>query len=85
MARLLAKRHLKNLVSLEREPWSSDYGRRLMFQSFSNKQYKILQQMNVKKCPSSIQRWDSNSQPSDYETPPLTTRPVLPPKKMKYL
>ena len=33
--------------------------------------------MNVKKCPSSIRRWDSNSQPSDYESPPLTTRPGL--------
>ena len=31
--------------------------------------------------PSSIRRWDSNSQPSDYESPPLTTRPGLPPKK----
>ena len=35
------------------------------------------QQINVKKCSSSIQCWDSNSQPSDYETPPLTTRPGL--------
>ena len=26
------------------------------------------------KCPSSIWRQDSNSQPSDYESPPLTTR-----------
>ena len=33
--------------------------------------------MNVKKCPSSIRRWDSNSQPCDYESPPLTTRPGL--------
>ena len=33
----------------------------------------------AKKCPSSIQRRDSNSQPSDYESPPLTTRPGLPP------
>ena len=32
------------------------------------------------KCPSSIRRWDSNSQPSsDYEFPPLTTRPGLSP------
>ena len=31
------------------------------------------------KCPSSIWRRDSNSQPSDYESPPWTTRPGLPP------
>ena len=31
------------------------------------------------KCPSSIRRRDSNSQPSDYESPHLTTRPGLPP------
>ena len=30
-------------------------------------------------CPSSIWRQFSNSQPSDYESPPLTTRPGLPP------
>ena len=29
----------------------------------------------ISNCPSSIQHWDSNSQPSDYESPPLTTRP----------
>ena len=32
------------------------------------------------KCPSSIQRLDSNSQPSDQESPPLANRPGLPPK-----
>ena len=32
------------------------------------------------KRPSSILCRDSNSQPSDYESPPLTTRPGLPPK-----
>ena len=29
----------------------------------------------MKKCPSSLRCWESNSQPSDYESPPLTTRP----------
>ena len=33
-------------------------------------------QNNVKKCPSSIQCWDSNSWPPEYESTPLTTRPV---------
>ena len=40
---------------------------------------QILQQNNVKKCPSSIRCRDSNSQSSDYESPNLTTRPGLPP------
>ena len=48
-----------------------------LFSSFQTNQF--LQQINVKKCSSSIRRRDSNSQPSDYESPPLTTRPGLPP------
>ena len=31
------------------------------------------------KCPSSIQRRDSNPQPFEHETSPITTRPGLPP------
>ena len=31
------------------------------------------------KCPSSIQGWGSNPQPSEHESPPITTRPGLPP------
>ena len=46
---------------------------------FSNTTLQFLKQINMKKYPSSIQRQDSNSQPSDYESPPLTTRPGLPP------
>ena len=37
----------------------------------------ILQQINVKECPSSMQCWDSNSRPSEPESPPTTTRPGL--------
>ena len=37
-----------------------------------------LQQINVKKFPSSIQCQDSNSQ---HESPPITTRPGLLPKE----
>ena len=33
--------------------------------------------MNVKKGPSSIRHWDTNLQPSDYKSPPLTTRSGL--------
>ena len=32
------------------------------------------------KCPSSIWCWDSNPRPSGDESPPITTRPGLPPK-----
>ena len=39
----------------------------------------ILTTNTCEKCPSSIRRQDSNSQPSDFESPPLTTRPRLPP------
>ena len=48
------------------------------FRSFSNKHNTILQQINVKKCSSSIQRKDSNPQPLERESPPITTRPGLP-------
>ena len=51
---------------------------------FSNKHYKFNNKYKCEKCPSSIWHWDSNSQPSDYESPPLTTRPKLPPK-IRYL
>ena len=40
---------------------------------------QILQHINEKKCPSSILCWDSNSQPLEHESPPITTRPGLPP------
>ena len=43
---------------------------------FSNKQYKYNKLMW--KCPSSIRSRDSNSQPSDFVSPPLTNRPGLP-------
>ena len=36
---------------------------------------QFLQQINLKKCPYSIQSRDSNSQPADYKSPPLITRP----------
>ena len=33
----------------------------------------------MKKCPSSLWCWDSNPWPSGHESPPITTRPGLPP------
>ena len=40
---------------------------------------QFLLQIIVKKCPSSIQCRDSNSRPLEQESPPITTRPGLPP------
>ena len=47
-----------------------------LFSSFQTN-ITILQQIYVKKCPSSKCCWDSNPQPSEYESPPVTTRPGL--------
>ena len=44
---------------------------------FFKQSLQFSQQINVKKCPSRIRRWDSNSQLSDYKSPPLITRPGL--------
>ena len=48
-----------------------------LFSACFKQTIQILQQINVKKCPSSIWCRDSNSQPSDYESTLLTTRPGL--------
>ena len=49
-----------------------------LFSVFSNKHYKFLQQI-CEKCPSSIWCRDSNPRPLARESPPITTRPGLPP------
>ena len=46
------------------------------FWSFQTNINKILQQINVKKCPSSIWHWYLNPQPLEHEYPPITTSPV---------
>ena len=48
------------------------------FQSFSIKYYNFATNQ-CEKYSSRTWRLDSNSQPSDYESPPLTIRPGLPP------
>ena len=53
----------------------------ILFLVFSNKHHKFLQQIYAKKCPSSIRYWDSNPRPSECESPPITTRPGLPPNQ----
>ena len=50
------------------------------FQSFSNKHYKFLQQIYVKKMSIQYKVPDSNPQPLERESPPITTRPGLLPK-----
>ena len=49
------------------------------FRSLQTHINTILQKIDVKKCPSSIRRWDSNPRPSERESPPITARPGLPP------
>ena len=39
--------------------------------------FKQTIQFTVKKCPSSLQCWDSNPQSLDHELSPITTRPGL--------
>ena len=46
------------------------------FRLFVKKSLQFLQQINVKKFPSTIWYWDKNPQPSGCEPPPITTRPV---------
>ena len=50
-----------------------------LFLVFSIKIYKFLQQIYVKKCQSTTRCQDLNPQPSECESPPITTRPGLPP------
>ena len=51
----------------------------LFFVYFRSFQTNIVTIYTTNECPSSIWCQDSNSQPSDYESPPLSTRPGLPP------
>ena len=55
---------------------------RPLFNLFSSFQTNITMftSNTCEKCPSSIQCWDSNPWPSGHESPPITTRPGLPPK-----
>ena len=48
--------------------------------SFQTNISTILQQINVKKCRSSKWHLDLNPRPLEHESPPITTRPGLPPK-----
>ena len=52
----------------------------VLFSVFFKQTLQFLQQINVKKCPSSLRRRDSNPRPFEHESSPITTRPGLPPK-----
>ena len=51
-----------------------------LFSVFFKQTIQFLQQIYVKKCPSSIRCRDSNPRPLECESPPITTRPGLPPR-----
>ena len=50
-----------------------------VFDLFKQTSLQFLQKIYVKKCPSSIRCRDSNPQPLECESLPITTRPGLPP------
>ena len=59
--------------------WANPASFLFIFGLFQTNINTILQQINVKKCPSSIRHRDSNPRPLERESPPITTRPGLPP------
>ena len=50
-----------------------------IFGLFKQTPLQFLQRIHVKKFPCSMRCRDSNPQPSEHESPPITTRPGLPP------
>ena len=50
-----------------------------IFSFFKQTSLQFLQQIYVKKYPSSIRSWDSNTRPLARESLPITSRPGLPP------
>ena len=55
----------------------------LIFGLFKQTSLQFLQQIYVKKCPSSIWCRDSNPQPSERESLPITTRPGFTPNQIQ--
>ena len=56
-----------------------------IFDLFQTNINTSLQYINVNKCPSSIRHWDSNPQPSECESPPITTIPGLTPISLSFI
>ena len=50
-----------------------------LFLSFQHTHYKFYNKYICEKCPSGIQCQDSNTRLLEHESPPITTRPGLPP------
>ena len=71
--------------SLQRENGPSPASFSFIFGLFQTNINTILQQINVKKCSSSIWHWDLNPRSSERESPPITARPGLPPIPLYYL
>ena len=69
---------IDHLQSFLKKKWANPGLFFIYFRLFK-RTLQFWQQINVKKCPSSIWRQDLDSQPSGYNSPPLTTRPGLPP------
>ena len=57
----------------------------LIFGLFKQTSLQFLQQIYVKKCPSSIWCRDSNPRPLERESLPITTRLGLPPLEMLFV
>ena len=57
-----------------------------LFLVFFKQTIQLFQQINVKKCQSSIWCWDLKPQPLEHELSPITTRPgLLPPTNTFFL
>ena len=70
--KILVKQFLKN------GPTSASFS--FIFDLFK-RTLQFLQQINAKKCPSSIWRRDSNPRPLEHKLSPITTRSGLPPSE----
>ena len=67
--------HPRPIGHLFFKKWANPASLSFIFGLFQTNINKFLQQINVKKCPSSIRHRDSNPRPSERESPPITTRP----------
>ena len=58
----------------------------IYFRTFSTKNNNFYNKLMLKIVhPVGIRRWNLNSWPLEHETPPITTRPRLPPYRMNSL
>ena len=70
---------ISSYIVLFLKKWANQASFLFIFGLFQTNINTILQPINVKKCRSSIWHRDSNPQPSEHESPHITTRPGLPP------